>query len=127
MFKAAVSFERLAVLINPNVPSVARRTVEEVTAAAAKLKMNINMIEARNPEEIKSAFFEIAQARTNAIFVTGDAMFYRERKRIAEMATLNGMASMFGDRAHVDAGGLMSYGPSFDAPFYRAATFVDKI
>ena len=31
------------------------------------------------------------------------------------------------DRAFVDSGGFMSYGPSFPQMFRRAATYVDKI
>ena len=34
---------------------------------------------------------------------------------------------MFGNREHVEAGGLMSYGPNFTDLFRRAADFVDKI
>jgi putative ABC transport system substrate-binding protein len=34
---------------------------------------------------------------------------------------------MFGEGAHVEAGGLMSYAPNYNDLFRRAATFVDKI
>jgi putative ABC transport system substrate-binding protein len=34
---------------------------------------------------------------------------------------------MYDWRMYVDAGGLMSYGPSLPALFRRAATYVDKI
>jgi putative ABC transport system substrate-binding protein len=34
---------------------------------------------------------------------------------------------MYGYREHLDAGGLMSYGPSLPDLFRRAATYVDKI
>ena len=34
---------------------------------------------------------------------------------------------MFGEREHVDAGGLMSYGPNLPDLFRRAGDFVDKI
>jgi putative ABC transport system substrate-binding protein len=34
---------------------------------------------------------------------------------------------MYSFREYVDAGGLISYGTSFPALFYRAATYVDKI
>jgi putative ABC transport system substrate-binding protein len=34
---------------------------------------------------------------------------------------------MYHERSYVDAGGLMSYGPSFSAVGRRVATYVDKI
>jgi len=34
---------------------------------------------------------------------------------------------MYGDKAWVEAGGLMSYGPDILDSFRRAATYVDKI
>ena len=34
---------------------------------------------------------------------------------------------MHGERAYVEAGGLMSYGPKFPDLFRRAADYVDKI
>ena len=37
------------------------------------------------------------------------------------------MATMFGEREHVDAGGLMSYGPNLPDLFRRAGDYVDKI
>jgi putative ABC transport system substrate-binding protein len=37
------------------------------------------------------------------------------------------LPSMFFYKEFVDAGGLMSYGPSFPESYRRAATYVDKI
>ncbi len=34
---------------------------------------------------------------------------------------------MFEDSSFVDAGGLISYGPDYEAVFQKAAVFVDKI
>lgn len=37
------------------------------------------------------------------------------------------MPTLFGAREHVEAGGLLSYGPSLRDAFHRAATYIDKI
>jgi ABC-type uncharacterized transport system substrate-binding protein len=37
------------------------------------------------------------------------------------------LATMFGEREHVEAGGLMSYGPNLPDLFRRAGDYVDKI
>ena len=45
----------------------------------------------------------------------------------AQWAAAIRLATMYVFREHVDAGGLMSYGPSARANYRRAATYVDKI
>ncbi len=48
-------------------------------------------------------------------------------KPIVEFAAKNRMPAMFGDRAYVDAGGLMSYWTSWNDLARRAASYVTKI
>lgn len=49
------------------------------------------------------------------------------RARLAELALQNRLPSMHTNRPDVEAGGLMSYGPSFTDLWRRAAAYVDKI
>jgi putative ABC transport system substrate-binding protein len=46
---------------------------------------------------------------------------------VAQLASASGLPAIYGFRNHVDAGGLISYGPDFPNLFYRAAAYVDKI
>ena len=61
------------------------------------------------------------------LFVLLSPRFFADRKRQAEVALSQRMASMFAYREAVDAGGLLSYGPSLDAMFGKAADYVDRI
>jgi putative ABC transport system substrate-binding protein len=47
--------------------------------------------------------------------------------RIAELALGLKLPSIYTDRSFPEAGGLMSYGPNFDAITKRAAIYVDRI
>jgi putative ABC transport system substrate-binding protein len=49
------------------------------------------------------------------------------RRRIIDFAAANRLPAIYEDRNFVDAGGLMSYGPSIEDICRRAATYVDKI
>jgi|SRR5262245_44246482 len=49
------------------------------------------------------------------------------RKEIPELAVRSRLPTVFRDREHVQAGGLMAYGPNIPELFRRAATYVDKI
>ena len=54
-------------------------------------------------------------------------MFGIHRVRLADLAVKNRLPTMYTNRPHVEAGGLMCYGPSFSDLWRRAATYVDKI
>jgi putative ABC transport system substrate-binding protein len=54
-------------------------------------------------------------------------MFINARTRIATLATAGRVASIYPNRQHVEAGGLISYGVDLLANHQRAADLVDKI
>lgn len=56
-----------------------------------------------------------------------DALFNQQVRQIAELAAKNRLSSIAQIREYVDAGGLMSYGPSITDSYRRAAAYVDKI
>jgi len=53
--------------------------------------------------------------------------FYRDRGQLGDFVLRHRMISMFGLREWVDAGGLLSYGPSLPRLYRRAAEFVDRV
>jgi putative ABC transport system substrate-binding protein len=57
--------------------------------------------------------------------VIEDAFFVTHRMRILKLASKARLATIYGHRAFVDAGGLMSYGPNFGDLYRRAAGYVD--
>ena len=56
-----------------------------------------------------------------------DAEFTAHRSQIAELALKNQLPTVCGLRELAEAGGLMTYGPSFDELYWRAAGHVYKI
>jgi putative tryptophan/tyrosine transport system substrate-binding protein len=67
-----------------------------------------------------------SDSRSVVIFPTSP-VFYRDRQQLAQFAVQHKVATVFGLREWVDAGGLFSYGVNFPAIFRRAAEFVDLI
>jgi putative ABC transport system substrate-binding protein len=61
------------------------------------------------------------------LIVLASPAFAIDRARLTDFALRQRMISMFYTREYVDAGGLMSYGPSFPGMFRRAADYVDLI
>ena len=57
----------------------------------------------------------------------GDRLFLHNRQRIVDFAAQHRLPSVHAYRELVEAGGLMSYGPSYADMHRRAAYFVDRI
>jgi putative ABC transport system substrate-binding protein len=101
--------------------------LEEAQRAAGVLALQLEVVEARQPEDLESAFARMRRERAGALLVFGDAMFILQRRRIANLAARSRLPTMYVLREHMDAGGLVFYGPSMMDNFRRAAAYVDKI
>jgi putative ABC transport system substrate-binding protein len=68
----------------------------------------------------------MAKERVGALLVLSDAMLNSHRTRLADLAARIRLPAAYGVRESVEAGGLMSYGPSFLDLYRRSATYVDQ-
>ena len=117
---------RVAVLWNPT-SEVHPRMVKEAETAAAALGLQLRRAQARGHEDYEGAFSAIVGSRAEAVLVLGDLTFWIHRGRLAELAAKHRLPAMFAQREHVEAGGLISYGPDLRDNYRRAALYVDKI
>jgi ABC-type uncharacterized transport system substrate-binding protein len=117
---------RFAILWDSSNPGMAKR-VQETKIAAGQLQVVLRPIGPRNLDELDAAFADLLQARPDALLVTAEAFTRRYLARIVDFANSNKIPAMFEDSVYVEAGGLMSYGPDYQAVFEKAAVFVDKI
>jgi len=117
---------RVAILSNPADPSFATQ-VREVEATARSLRIRLQQVEARGPEEFDSAFAAMARERAEALLVTGTSTFLAHRSRLAELAVKGRLPTMYSFRENVEAGGLMAYAVNMADFVGRAAVYVDKI
>jgi putative ABC transport system substrate-binding protein len=128
LFKEAiVDLSRVAFFVNPGNRAVAQRYVEVTQAGAGPLSVIVRPVEVRAPDELKRAFSAITQDGVHGVVVMPDGMFFNERRRIAELSLEHRLPTMMFNKETVQAGGLMSYGPSTLALFRRAAAYIDKI
>jgi putative ABC transport system substrate-binding protein len=118
---------RVAVLSNPGNSPAQPLMMSSVERSARALGLQLQFVEARAPSEFGGAFAAMAKERAGALLLTGDSMFFLHRARLADLAVKNRLPSMSTQGQWVEAGGLMSYGPSFPDLYRRAATYVDKI
>jgi len=116
----------IAVLWNPaNAYQVSSE--KEVRAAAQVLQMKVQSLGVRTPEELDGALAAIVRERPGALLVLADRLFLHNRQRIMEFAARHRLPGVYAYRELVEAGGLMSFGPSYAGMHRQAATYVDKI
>ena len=128
LFKDAVpDLSRIALLVNVGDPDIARRTVNEVQEAAARLLLTVRPTDVEKPSDLDTAFSTLDRQQVDGVMTTLDAMMFNERKHIADLALTRHLPALVHNREMVQAGGLISYGPSFPDLFRRAADYVDKI
>jgi putative tryptophan/tyrosine transport system substrate-binding protein len=118
------SLDRLTILANQSPITVLE--ISEVQAAARSLGLHVNTVEVREPKDIAPAIAAL-KGHTDGIFVQADPMLNTHRVQVNALALSAQLPTMHGLREFVDAGGLISYGPSFPDLYRRAAEFVDKI
>jgi putative ABC transport system substrate-binding protein len=117
----------VAVLWNPANPVWQAAALRQTEAAAQAMRVRLQLVEARGPDEFEGAFAAMTREHAGALFVPADIIFVRHAQLMADLAARHRLPAMFGFKEHVEAGGLMSYAASFPVMFRRAAAFVDKI
>ena len=117
---------RVAILRNPGMLGTAD-ALKDAELAARSLGLKIQALEIRGPNDLDGIFQAAKKSGARALMTIGDPVTFTHRKRVAELAIKNHLATIYGQIPFAEAGGLMVYGPN-DADMYRrAATFVDKI
>jgi putative tryptophan/tyrosine transport system substrate-binding protein len=99
----------------------------EVRAAAGVLGIKMLSLGVRTREEIDDALATIIRERPDALLVLADRLFLHHRTRIIAFAAQERLPGVHAYRELIEAGGLMSYGPSYADMHRRAAAYVDKI
>ena len=120
------SATRIAVLWNAGDQAMTLR-YREIERAARVLRVTIQPLGVREPDDIDEALSTMTRERPDAFFMVSDALTTLNRKRILDFATAHGIPAMYEFSLLVRDGGLMSYGPSLDDMFRGAAVYVDKI
>ena len=124
--EAIPEVSRVAVLRNPGNQShpLMLRGADAVRRA---LGVQLQILDARNPEEFDATFTAMTRKQAGALLVLADGMFFQHRTRITDLAAKRRLPAMFQGKENVEAGGLMSYGVSVPDMVRRAATYVGKI
>jgi len=117
---------RMALLENPANPSHAA-AISHAKVAARSLGVQLQLLEARDPQAIDRAFTAMTTEQAGALVVLPDPIFGDQMRQIAELAVQRRLPAIYGVSEYAEHGGLMAYSTNLLDLERRAATFVDKI
>jgi putative tryptophan/tyrosine transport system substrate-binding protein len=117
---------RVGVLINPDNATSTESTLKDVTTAAQTTGLRIQLLNARNSEEINAAFDNLVRERSDALLVAGDAFFSSRRVQLVHLATRHAVPATYSQREFADVGGLMSYGPNLTDVYRQVGVYIGR-
>ena len=120
------SISHVAVLTNSGNASL-KKSAEVLRGVAAALHIKVLVLDVRSAEQLDGAFDVMVQKRPEALLVPGDRVFLANRVRIVQFTAQRRLPSIHAYRELVEAGGLISFGPSYAGMHRRAAYYVDRI
>jgi putative ABC transport system substrate-binding protein len=122
---AVPGLTRLAVLTNPLRPEHAEYV--RLIQAVRPQGMQLQVLEAARPDQYDAAFAAMTKQHAEGLLILGDVMFTRDSGRLAELALLHKLPSVYLWNVYARAGGLMAYGPDLRQLLDLGTEYVDKI
>jgi len=101
--------------------------LKDVEPLAKALRLKLLSLEVRSLDDFASAFARARQEGAQALVASPDPRVNIKQRQILDFAATNRLPAIYGTSQFVEAGGLMSYAPSYTDIYRRAADFVDKI
>jgi putative ABC transport system substrate-binding protein len=124
--EVAPKTSRVAILWNATNPAEARGR-EESLESIRTLGLTLIPLDVRGPGDFEAAFAGASRERADALAITENFLNFEHRSLILDFAAKHRPPTVFGERASVGAGGLMSYATDMADLFRHAAVYVDKI
>jgi putative tryptophan/tyrosine transport system substrate-binding protein len=124
--EALPGIQRVGILARPQHPGepVERMASEE---AAGKLGLTVAYFPIFAPAQIEQAFAGMREAKCDALVVFPDAIMYRNRELISQLAAVARLPAVSGWSSFADSGLLFNYGPNLREIYVRLASYVDRI
>jgi putative tryptophan/tyrosine transport system substrate-binding protein len=116
----------VGLLLNPNNP-LADAITSEVRAAGSAVGQQVEVLHARNSQEIDVVFATLLQKRASAFVLSPDPLFFTRRVQLVTFATRYGIPAIYTSREFAQVGGLMSYGPDLPDVWRQVGNYIGRI
>ena len=89
--------------------------------------MQLRYLEIRSADDIENVMTAANLRGLDALFVVGDPLTFRHRKRIHELAAVHKLPTFVPTPEYVEGQPLLAYGPSLRDAMRQTAIYVDRI
>jgi len=110
-----------------SIAQIQRQFTQDMDSTARQLGINLRIVEAVTPDDIRTVFAALPREQVEALYVLDSPRLLMHRALIADLARQNRLPTVCSARLLIDAGGLLSYGADLRDSYRRAASYVDKI
>jgi putative ABC transport system substrate-binding protein len=100
---------------------------EDAESAARAIGRQVVIARVASAHDFDAAFAQFIKAGAGALLVPGGALTTGLRRQIVALAIRHAIPALYSLREFVDAGGLMSYGPSQTDAYRRGGIYVGRI
>src|SRR5262245_31784849 len=126
LHEAVPGSKRMGILWNPN-NVVNKLELEAATKNADRLGLTVIPFEVRAVSEFEGAFAAMEREHIDATLILSNPLTFPNRVEMTASALRHRVPTMVSLREYVEAGALISYGPSYAGHCRRAADYVDQI
>jgi putative ABC transport system substrate-binding protein len=117
---------RIGVLAN-RANAATEPVIRETQLAAHRMRLQLHIVDVRQPTELTMAFDMITRERSDALILAADPLLFSQGERLVELAARYRLPTVYEHRSFPEIGGLLSYGPLSQERFERMAVYVDRI
>jgi putative tryptophan/tyrosine transport system substrate-binding protein len=116
----------IGLLVNPNSVSTPMET-KDLEAAARAANLRLIVLKVTGDSEFDAVFASAVNQRVGALLVAADPFFTTRRAQIVALAAHHGLPTAYPWREYVEAGGLMSYGPTLTWAYHQIGVYAVRI
>jgi putative ABC transport system substrate-binding protein len=118
----------IAFLHSPtNLVSGRDRILKELGSAAEALGVKLQAVEAQHPPEFEGAFVKISNARSDALLLSADALFFINREALFGLANRYRVPTVYPIREFAAGGGLVSYGTNYPEAYEQVGVYLARV
>lgn len=116
----------VGLLVNPANP-LTKSVVPDVQAAAGSLGLELQVVNARNDEELDAAFASLPRLRVGALVIGTDPFFTSRAEKLGATSLRLAIPAIYQYRAFTVSGGVMSFGGSILESYQHVGLYVGRI